>query len=76
MSGIGKMKKELSEDKGLLLAWHSNISCWLEDKCGIDCYDERQENASNFIYRFFDIKYDWEELLNVKGQEREAEHGK
>ncbi len=62
-SGLENFKKHLEEDKEWLMSWHSNIAIWFMDNMSIMEYETRNEMANRFILHFFDIKYDWKELL-------------
>jgi hypothetical protein len=52
------------KDNDILLGWHSNIACWIMDNLGIVDYEKRNEFAYLFIKRFFNIEYDWNNLVN------------
>ena len=62
-SGYELFKIDLKDDD-ILLGWHSNIACWIMDNLGIVDYEKRNEFAYLFIKRFFNIEYDWNNLVN------------
>jgi len=65
----------MNKDPDILLAWHSNIACWIMDNLGVVEYNYRNELARMFIKRFFDIDYDWVKLVNPNNRTYSADNG-
>lgn len=76
---IRELFKNGLEDYGLLIGYHSNLACFLEDKCNIEDYATRQELAKDMLKLLFDLDYDWKELIepeNITIEDIEQEESK
>jgi len=57
--------KELIKDEGLLLTYHSFVSCFFMDKLGLE-HSESNALACKFLKQFFDpLTYNYEKLIGI-----------
>jgi hypothetical protein len=62
-NGLSHFVRDLKSDEDWLLAWHYNIAMWLFDH-GNTNHKISNELAYKFINYFFDINYNWQELIH------------